>query len=111
MLYAVKRYQDEFGKVPYSSWIQSLQKRDPQAAAKVSIRIMRAEAGNFGDHKYEREGVWALRINYGPGYRLYYAAEDRKIILLLAGGDKTTQRADLKKAVQYLKNYHQRLKL
>lgn len=110
MLYTAKRYQDAKGKIPYTDWIKKLRKKDARAAAKIDIRVARAESGNFGDHKFERDGVWKLRVDYGPGYRIYYAIEDGEIILLLIGGDKAAQNADLDKAVKYLRDYHTRLK-
>ena len=64
--------------------------------------------GNFGDHKFERDGVWELRVDYGPGYRVYYSIEDGEIILLLIGGNKKTQTADLDKAVSYLHDFKKR---
>lgn len=57
MKYQVKRYQDARNNVPYTKWITKLRKKDPGAAAKVDIRIARASGGNFGDHKFERDGV------------------------------------------------------
>lgn len=107
MLYTTKRYQDGNGKVPYSEWIQKLRKKDPRAASRIDIRTDRAESGNFGDHKFARDGVWELRINYGPGYRVYYAMDGGKIILLLIGGDKSSQKNDVDKAVQYWRDYQQ----
>lgn len=71
----------------------------------MTLRIDRAEAGNFGDHKFQRDGVWELRIDYGPGYRVYYSIENGEIILLYVGGTKKTQDADLDKAVEYLKDF------
>jgi putative addiction module killer protein len=57
--------------------------------------------GNFGDHKYCRDGVWELRIDLGPGYRIYYALNGTRIIILLCGGDKGSQSADIQHAVAY----------
>ncbi|HAX7634049.1 TPA: addiction module killer protein, partial [Escherichia coli] len=70
----------------------------------------RAMSGNFGDHKFERDGVWELRVDYGPGYRVYYSIEDGEIILLLIGGNKKTQTVDLDKAVSYLQDFKKRSK-
>lgn len=61
--------------------------------------------GNFGDHKFERDGVWELRVDYGPSYRVYYSIEDGEIILLLICGNQKTQTADLDKAVSYLQDF------
>ncbi|KGA23252.1 addiction module killer protein [Pectobacterium brasiliense] len=82
--------------------------KDPRAASKIDIRIDRAEKGNFGDHKFERDGVWELRVDYGPGYRVYYAIEGDKMTLLFIGGDKSSQSKDLDKAVQYWRDYQKR---
>ena len=103
-------YQDENGNRPFGVWLAKLKKKDQIAAAKINTRIDRAEAGNFGDHKFERDGVWELRIDYGPGYRVYYSLEDGEIILLHIGGTKRTQDADIDKAVEYLKDFKARTK-
>lgn len=108
MLYTTKRYQDPDGKVPYTEWIIKLRKRDPRAAAKIDTRVDRAESGNFGDYRFEREGVWELKIDYGPGYRVYYALDGDRIILLLIGGDKSSQTQDLAKAVKFWREYQTR---
>ena len=71
-------------------------------------RIDRLIAGNFGNSEYCRDGVWELRIDVGPGYRVYYAKSGASIVLLLCGGDKRTQDTDIKNAIQYWKNYQQR---
>lgn len=85
-------------------------RKDQTAALKVDSRIARAMSGNFGDHKFERDGVWELRVDYGPGYRVYYSIEDGEIILLLIGGNKKTQTVDLDKAVSYLQDFKKRSK-
>lgn len=108
MRYTTQRYQDVTGKVPYTQWIRKLRKKDPRAAAKIDIRVDRAESGNFGDHKFETAGVWELRIDYGPGYRVYYALDGVQIIFLLIGGDKSTQVSDLAKAVTFWRDYQKR---
>ncbi|CNJ50940.1 addiction module killer protein [Yersinia mollaretii] len=108
MPYTAKRYQEDSGKVPYTDWIKKLRKKDLRAAVKIDNRIDRAESGNFGDHKFERDGVWELRVDYGPGYRVYYAVENKEIILLLVGGNKATQDKDLDRAVAYWRDYQAR---
>ncbi|ELN1490744.1 type II toxin-antitoxin system RelE/ParE family toxin [Escherichia coli] len=110
MPYTAKRYQTENGEIPYTDWMKKLRRKDQAAALKVDSRIARAMSGNFGDHKFERDGVWELRIDYGPGYRVYYSIEDGEIILLLIGGNKKTQTADLDKAVSYLQDFKKRSK-
>lgn len=86
----------------YSHWIDNL--RDLQARARIQVRIERLAAGNSGDVKAVGEGVSELRINYGPGYRVYFTKHGRGVVILLAGGDKTTQSADIKNALRLARN-------
>ena len=109
-MYQSRYYQDANGKQPFNDWREKLKKRDLRAVSKVDICIDRAESGNFGDHKFERDGVWEMRIDYSSGYRVYYSVEGSEIILLLIGGTKKSQDSDLDKAVSYLKDYKARLK-
>ena len=81
----------------YAQWIDNL--RDLQARARVQVRIERLAAGNPGDVKAVGEGVSELRIDYVPGYRVYFTKRGREVVMLLAGGDKTTQAADIKIAL------------
>lgn len=67
-----------------------------------------AEAGNFGDCKPVGEGVWELRVDWGPGYRVYYAIVGAEVVLLLCGGDKRKQAADIRRAAEFLKDYRRR---
>ena len=82
--------------------------KDVRARAKVAARIARLSAGNFGDCKPLRDGVWELRIDWGPGYRVYYAMLERTCVLLLCGGDKRKQAADIKRAIAYWNDYQRR---
>ena len=86
----------------YAQWIDNL--RDLQARARVQVRIERLAAGNSGDVKAVGEGVSELRIDYGPGYRVYFIKRGREVVILLAGGDKTTQAADIKTALRLARN-------
>lgn len=81
----------------FSTWLAEL--KDLKARAKIVIRIKQASQGNFGDIKPISDGVWEMRVHFGPGYRVYYAREGRVIYLLLSGGDKSTQKQDIKTAV------------
>ena len=78
----------------FAQWIDSL--RDIQARARIQARIERLAGGNPGDVEPIGEGVSELRINYGPGYRVYFKKRGRELIILLAGGDKSTQAKDIK---------------
>ncbi|TDB52302.1 MULTISPECIES: type II toxin-antitoxin system RelE/ParE family toxin [Photorhabdus] len=108
MRYRIERYQDRQGNVPFTDWITKLRKKHRQAAAKIDNQIDRAEAGNFGDHKFARDGVWEMRINFGTGYRIYYSVEGEEIVILLLGGDKKTQDKDIDTAIEYLQDYKAR---
>ena len=83
-------------------WLDDL--RDIRARARVQARIERLTAGNPGDVEPVGEGVSELRINYGPGYRVYLKQQGRELIILLAGGDKRTQARDIKTALQLVRN-------
>jgi putative addiction module killer protein len=80
----------------FSKWLHGL--RDGRARARIADRLLRVQAGNFGDMKPLGDGVSELRIDYGPGYRLYFARRGSVLVLLLCGGDKRTQAADIKRA-------------
>ena len=85
----------------FSNWYKQL--KDIYAKKKIALRITQTELGNFGDFKSVGDGVYEMRIDYGPGYRIYYTKEDNVIVLLLVGGDKTTQQKDIRLAKE-LKN-------
>lgn len=82
----------------FDDWFSGL--KDQQAARRVQARIDRAEDGNFGDCAPVGEGVSEMRIHFGPGYRVYFAQHGFEIVILLAGGDKSTQPGDIKTALE-----------
>jgi len=86
----------------FAHWLDELS--DLQARARVQVRIERLAAGNPGDVEPVGEGVSELRINYGPGYRVYFKQSGRELIILLAGGDKRTQTKDIKTALRLARN-------
>ena len=90
------------GNCPYSDWFESL---SDEAAAKVATAIARMKAGNFGDHKGVASGVIERRINYGPGYRIYFGKDGDEIVILLGGGTKKRQSKDIKNAQEIWANY------
>jgi len=99
----VHQYQTADGRVPVSEWLDGL--RDPRARARIVARLDRLSAGLLGDWSGVGESVCELRIDYGPGYRVYYAQDGKALILLLCGGDKRTQAKDIEKAHDYWKDY------
>ncbi len=86
----------------FAKWIDSLQ--DIRARARIQARIERLAMGNPGDAKPFGEGISEMRIDYGPGYRVYYIQHERSVIILLAGGDKSTQPRDIKAALHLAQN-------
>lgn len=80
----------------FDGWFESL--KDRQAARRIQARIDRAEDGNFGDHKSVGEGVSEMRIHHGPGFRVYFTLRGLEIVILLAGGDKSSQAKDIQTA-------------
>ncbi len=82
----------------FARWLDGL--RDIQARARILVRLERLASGNPGDVKPVREGVSELRVNYGPGYRVYFKKQDLEVVVLLAGGDKRSQAADIRIALE-----------
>lgn len=98
----VKEYLRGDGSSPFRDWLTTL---DVVTSARVQARVMRFESGNLGDHKAVGEGVWEARFDFGPGYRLYFAFDGKDIVLLLIGGDKKSQRRDIKQAQKLWRDY------
>ena len=102
----IRRYVTRTGKDVFGDWLSRL--ADTQAKARILVRIDRLAVGNFGDSKPLRGGISELRIDWGPGYRVYYALVGRTCVLLLCGGDKRKQSTDIQRAIEYLRDYHER---
>lgn len=94
------RYTPEFSK-----WLNGL--RDKKAKARVNVRLRRLEHGHYGDCEAVGESVSELRIFYGPGYRVYFTERFGEFVLLLAGGDKSSQNRDIKRAKEIAQNYEE----
>lgn len=104
----IQDYQDSNGRIPFKDWLAAL--ADRMARARIAARVQRMAAGNFGDCKAVAAGVWELRIDHGPGYRVYYAQAGERLILLLLGGDKRRQQADINTAIEYWRDWQRRNK-
>ena len=104
----VRHYLDPQGRDVYQAWVDGL--KDQVGRKAVVRRVLRIELGNFGDHKFVRDGVSELRIDVGPGYRLYYAQDGDRVVLLLCGGDKGTQQRDIERAVACWHDYQRRIR-
>jgi putative addiction module killer protein len=102
----VRQYQAVDGRTPIAEWLDRL--RDPVVRARITARLDRLNVGLKGDWKSIGSGVCELRIDAGPGYRVYYAEDGAAIILLLCGGDKHTQVRDIERAHAYWKDYKAR---
>ncbi len=104
----VLHYTDEKDRDHFETWLSKL--HDVTAYTAVDRRIVRMKLGIFGDCKPLRDGVWELRIDVGPGYRVYYAKAGSTIIILLCGGDKRKQDSDIDRACRYWRDWQQRHK-
>ncbi|HLA35598.1 MAG TPA: type II toxin-antitoxin system RelE/ParE family toxin [Rhodocyclaceae bacterium] len=105
-MYEIRHYLTIDGKNIYIEWLKQV--RDPIAKVQIVKRVNRVELGNFGDHKFCRDGVWEMRLDIGTGYRVYYAQAGAQVVLLLCGGDKRTQRADIDRAVLNWQDWQRR---
>ena len=99
-------YRTAEGEEPFARWFSSL--RDSEAVARITRRLDRLEAGNPGDCKPVGEGVMELRLQYGPGYRVYFGQDGDTLVVLLVGGDKRSQEKDIKSAVIFWRDYKER---
>jgi putative addiction module killer protein len=102
-----KIYRTIDGVTPYEEWLESL--RDVVGHAKIKVRIDRLLLGNFGDHRTVGGGVIELKVDFGPGYRVYLAQHGEELIVLLCGGNKSTQDRDIARARDYWEDYKNRL--
>ena len=95
----IEVYETPNGQVPFTEWFASIQ--DIKTQTRIRGRLDRLEKGNFGDYESVGSGVFELRPHFGPGYRIYFGEVDRTIVLLLCGGDKSTQTRDIQRAKIY----------
>lgn len=100
-------YESSIGKIPFKKWLSKV--RDLRTQAKIQVRLDRLIKGHYGDCVLLRHGVSELKINHGPGYRIYFGEQQhRLVIVLLLGGTKKTQRKDIELAIQYWEDYQRR---
>ncbi|MEA5514765.1 type II toxin-antitoxin system RelE/ParE family toxin [Nodularia sp. UHCC 0506] len=102
----VQRYITSDGRVPFAEWFDAL--RDTKAKSIIDKRLNRVSLGNLGDYRSVGQGVYELKIDFGPGYRIYFGQIGTIIILILCGGDKSTQNQDIRKSIEYLQDYRRR---
>lgn len=102
----IRQYQTADGRAPFDEWFASL--RDRLAIKAIAARVTRMQSGNRGDWKAVGAGVFELRIDTGPGYRVYCGQDGETLVLLLCGGDKRTQTKDIECAHDYWKDYQAR---
>ena len=101
-------YRTQEGDEPFTGWLFSL--RDKTLRQRVETRINRIEQGNYGDHR-RFQGILEIRLNFGKGYRLYCGEDGGILVVLLAGGDKSSQHKDITKALDYWRDYHEQKKI
>ena len=105
-MFEIKHYLTRDGHDVFMDWRSQV--KDSAVRIAIDRRINRVELGNFGNHKFCQDGVWELRLDLGPGYRIYYAQAEESVILLFCGGIKRSQKADISKACAYWKDWQQR---
>lgn len=105
-MYKIDHYLLENGTDPFEKWLKEL--KDIKARAKINVKIDRLSMGNFSSSKPLGEGVSELKVDYGPGYRVYYGQSGKFVILLLCGGDKDTQQKDIETAKEYWVEFKRR---
>lgn len=99
-------FHDATGVSPFDEWVTAL--RDRLTVARIQKRLIRLRAGNPGDYKSVGSGVYELRLDFGPGYRIYFAFSGDHLVLLLCGGDKSTQASDIADAITYWEDFQRR---
>ncbi|RPI99461.1 MAG: type II toxin-antitoxin system RelE/ParE family toxin [Deltaproteobacteria bacterium] len=106
--YTIEYYLTEKGRKPFKEWLDGL--KDIRARQKVRIRLERVRLGSLGKNRSVGQGVFELKIDYGPGYRVYYALDEKTVVLLLLGGGKSSQGKDILLAREYWKEHQRRKK-
>jgi len=99
---SIEIYHDNNGREPFTEWVKSISMSD---RSRIFSRLDRVESGNLGDYKPVGDDVYELRFHFGSGFRVYYGEVNNQIILLLCGGEKSSQKKDVKKAKVYWKDF------
>ncbi len=102
----IEIYQTKDGRRPYEEWLNNL--KDKVVRARIRARIDKVEVGNFGNYRFLGDGVSELKFTFGPGFRVYYALDGEKVVLLLIGGDKSSQQDDISIAKKYWFDHKER---
>ncbi|PIP82435.1 MAG: addiction module killer protein [Elusimicrobia bacterium CG_4_9_14_3_um_filter_62_55] len=105
-IFSLWRYRTRNGRVPVSEWIEAL---DAASAARILVYLERLRFGRAGGLRSVGRGVWELKIDVGPGYRVYFSQVGKRLLLLLCGGDKGSQRRDVRLAKRYREDYLERM--
>ena len=104
--YTIAYYLTQAGDKPFKEWLDGL--KDIMARQKIRIRLDRVRLGNLGKNRSVGEGVYELKIDHGPGYRVYYGLDKKTVVLLLLGGDKSSQKKDITQARAYWDDHKRR---
>ena len=102
----VRIYRTEEDSEPFSEWLNNL--RDEKAIAVIQKRLVRVALGNLGTYRFVGDGVFEFKIDYGPGYRVYFVQIGEVVLLILCGGDKSSQAKDIEQAKQYWTDFKNR---
>ena len=106
MIHEILHYQTAAGKDVFNEWFETIQ--DLKMKNRIEARLDRVRGGNFGDYKLVATGIWEMRFHFGPGYRIYFGLDGPVFVILLCGGDKSTQEYDIYRARNYWQDYLRR---
>lgn len=95
-------YSNSAGRQPFTVWLDSL---DSYSRGRIENRLVRVQLGNYGDYKYLDKGVFELRFDFGGGYRVYFGEDGKDVVVLLVGGNKSSQKKDIDTAIRYWEEY------
>ena len=105
-IYEIRHFKSESGTDVFGEWLDGMS--EPLTRSRIEVRLARVERGLFGVVEYLSDGVSEFKLDFGPGYRIYFGKDGKRIIILLCAGDKSTQKKDIKRAIEYWKDYQGR---